>query len=535
MSVSLSLFAGAGWQFFTDSGTVLSGGLVYTYAAGTTTPVTTYSSVTGLTANSNPIVLNSAGRVAGEVWLTDGVGYKFVVKTSTGVTIGTYDNIYSADSSSVDALALLAASSGSSLVGFINSGTGATARTVQAKLRESVSVKDFGATGDGVTDDTAAIQAAIDSGAKKVIFPLGAYKTNALTLQSWTQLVGETMPLGVGAGDGPVRLLFNLASGVALTCSDNPVIQNITFKNTAGTYNETTATLSGTTASAIKTNGNAVIENCNFYYWYECINLAGSCYYFKSSNVEFARCTVGYSANTVTPYDVQIVGPISRLTDTFFSGTASYLPRNVKVFGGSIEGYSKVALYFSDISFFGTYFETQSPRSSVIAIEPGANNSSVSLFGCLVYLNLTARFVNMSGFTGCMLSSSGNVFDGVGPASSYVFYLPSSGTVNLAGDRFGSGHANDCRYVDSLSFAGSQNIVFPSLPAANVQAAYGGVTYLGNRGYSMTVLTAAPTSPISGMTVLADGTSWDPLSRAYGRPYWVTWQGDRWRTPGGLT
>ena len=187
MSVSLSLFAGAGWPFFTDSGTVLSGGLVYTYAAGTTTPVTTYSSVTGLTANSNPIVMNSAGRVAGEVWLTDGVGYKFVVKTSTGVTIGTYDNIYSSDSSSVDALALLAASSGSSLVGFINSGTGATARTVQAKLRDTVSVKDFGAVGDGVTDDTAAIQAAINAvcaasttGYGGVVYlPPGVYKTTS--------------------------------------------------------------------------------------------------------------------------------------------------------------------------------------------------------------------------------------------------------------------------------------------------------------------------------------------------------------------
>ena len=54
----------------------------------------------------------------------------------------------------------LIASSGSSLVGHIASGTGAVASTVQTKLRESVSVKDFGAVGDGVTDDTAAFAAA---------------------------------------------------------------------------------------------------------------------------------------------------------------------------------------------------------------------------------------------------------------------------------------------------------------------------------------------------------------------------------------
>lgn len=405
----------------------------------------------------------------------------------------------------------------------------------KVKLNDIVSVTDFGAVGDGVTDDTAAIQAAINSGAKKIVFPLGAYKTGALTLQSWTQLVGETMPLGVGSGNGPVRLVFNLASGVAITCSDNPIFENLTFVNTAGTYNDTTAALSGTTATAIQTSGNAVLKDCNFYFWYECVDLAGSCYYFKSTNVEFARCTYGYVAKTATPYDVNIEAPTSRLTDTFLAGTATYLPRNVKVFGGSIEGYSKIARYFTDISFFGTYFETITQKAGAFAIDPGANGASVSLYGCLVYLDYTARFVNLASLTNAMLTSAGNVFDGVGPAASYVFYLPSSGTVNLSGDRFGTGHANDCRYVDTLSFTDSQHIVLPKLPAANVLAGYSGLTYLGNRGYAMAALAAAPTSPVTGQTVLADGSGWDPLTRAYGRPYWVTWQGDRWRTPGGLT
>ena len=72
MTVNLSALAGAGQQFFDNNGNPLSGGKLYTYAAGTTTPKTTYTSITGLTAHTNPIVLDSAGRVAtGEIWLTN--------------------------------------------------------------------------------------------------------------------------------------------------------------------------------------------------------------------------------------------------------------------------------------------------------------------------------------------------------------------------------------------------------------------------------------------------------------------------------
>lgn len=93
MSVSLSPLGGAGWQFFNDNGVPLVGGLLYTYLAGTTTPAVTYTSSTGLTANSNPIVLNAAGRPPYEIWL-DGINsYKLVLKTSTGTQIWVMDNI----------------------------------------------------------------------------------------------------------------------------------------------------------------------------------------------------------------------------------------------------------------------------------------------------------------------------------------------------------------------------------------------------------------------------------------------------------
>lgn len=93
MTVYLSGFAGAGTQFFTNDGVILSGGKIYTYTAGTSTPTATYTSDTGVAVNSNPIVLDSSGRLPEDMWLAEGVKYRFVLTDSTNVQIRTYDDI----------------------------------------------------------------------------------------------------------------------------------------------------------------------------------------------------------------------------------------------------------------------------------------------------------------------------------------------------------------------------------------------------------------------------------------------------------
>ena len=93
MAVTLSPVWGAGAQLFDNSGNVLSGGKIYTYAAGTSTPAVTYTDTVGSTPNTNPIILNAAGRVPYEIWLTKEVLYKFVLKDSNDTLIGTWDNI----------------------------------------------------------------------------------------------------------------------------------------------------------------------------------------------------------------------------------------------------------------------------------------------------------------------------------------------------------------------------------------------------------------------------------------------------------
>lgn len=104
--------------------------------------------------------------------------------------------------------------------GFTQSGTGATLRTVENKLKDTVSVKDFGAVGDGVTDDTAAIQAAINSLPSRggiVTFPAGKFRTTAkITVKSYVTLQGAGKFGGGVAYDQGSTTIYANHSGTAI-------------------------------------------------------------------------------------------------------------------------------------------------------------------------------------------------------------------------------------------------------------------------------------------------------------------------------
>lgn len=154
--------------YYDDNGDPLSGGFVYTYVANSSTPLATYTDSTGNTANANPVELDAAGRA--NIWFDGAKLYKIVLKDADGVTIKTVDNV----------------GMNSSGLYFSPAGTSAVSRTVQSKLRETVSVYDFGAVGDGVTDDTAAIQAALDSSNDNLRVTLAGgtfYCTNTITVK----------------------------------------------------------------------------------------------------------------------------------------------------------------------------------------------------------------------------------------------------------------------------------------------------------------------------------------------------------------
>ena len=150
------------------NGAPLVGGFLHSYAAGSLTPLATYTDQGGGTQNTNPVELDSTG--SANVWFGSSA-YKLVLKTSTGSTLWTVDN-YQPDAGSIqlrsDLASTASAAVGDALIGVKSALTGGTARTQHGKNADYLHVKDFGAVVDGIqagtgTDDTAAIQAALNA------------------------------------------------------------------------------------------------------------------------------------------------------------------------------------------------------------------------------------------------------------------------------------------------------------------------------------------------------------------------------------
>lgn len=148
---------------------------------------------------------------------------------------------------------------GTALVGYKINATGAAGRTLQAKLGERISVKDFGAVGDGVADDTAAFQAAIDYVANLAIgsarggrlcVPPGDYAITA------TLIMPASKPMELfGEGSG-TKLFRKTGTGNIIECRSGSTISGLFFKGPASA-----------SSNGIFCNGANVarIENC----WFE--------------------------------------------------------------------------------------------------------------------------------------------------------------------------------------------------------------------------------------------------------------------------
>lgn len=187
-------------QFFSNVGVPLAGGKIYTYEAGTSIPKLTYSDPDGAVPQENGIPLNLRGEPDQPIYWSG--NYRVEVREASGKIVYNIDNFNTDPAGIWDTLAKtldkLFDKAASSLIGFIQAGSGAVKQSVQDVLREHVSVKNFGAKGDGMTDDSAAIQRAIDYAStfdrgRKVYLPPGTYivKTTLTVFYDRVGLYGD--------------------------------------------------------------------------------------------------------------------------------------------------------------------------------------------------------------------------------------------------------------------------------------------------------------------------------------------------------
>lgn len=156
------------------NGTAIVGAVVNVTIGGL--PATLYSD-NGITVQSQPVTTGALGYFS--FYAADG-RYNIII-SGAGIQTITFADILLEDP----------ADGGASQIGFLQAGAGAVSRTVQSKLRDVVSVNDFGTVGDGVADDTAAIQAAWTAAATKPLyFPPGTYRITAALSGPLTELVG---------------------------------------------------------------------------------------------------------------------------------------------------------------------------------------------------------------------------------------------------------------------------------------------------------------------------------------------------------
>jgi len=201
--------------FITGTNRPLAGGLMYTYKAGTTENATTYSDDAG-TPNTNPIVLDSDGQC--DLFLDDAVSYRIILKNSAGVTQFDKDRVASLGSTQVQSFNSIAAlrlrsgtviANAAKTLGYYAAGDGGgnsfywdststatpnggtvikptavsgAGRWLAVDTSSYINVKQFGAVGDGVADDTAAFMSAfakIKTSGGAIYVPAGVYKVSS--------------------------------------------------------------------------------------------------------------------------------------------------------------------------------------------------------------------------------------------------------------------------------------------------------------------------------------------------------------------
>jgi Pectate lyase superfamily protein len=381
-------------QYFDNNGNPLSGGTVETYAAGTSTPKTTWSDAAQTAPNANPTVLDSAGRAT----LFWSGAYKIIVKDSGGAVITSIDGVQDrAEIVATDLLAYeasIAASTGSNIVGFIQAGSGAVARTAQAKMRLWVDVLDFGADPTGAADSYTAFQNATNAVQTNplggtVFIPAGTYTISGGTVtndRSANSALGRVSY--VGQSENATRITYTGAPANCFYLANN--------QTAAGEQNASYQTISDMTilGPSLRANSCGIVLNLGAFPKFERLDIQGFDYgmylqdvdhaYFEKVNARFnsqgifARKNPAPGATSTQPNNFTFVS--CSLSNNGSYGAYIVGGAAINMFGGDVEangatiGATGFGVKLQDCgyeggrgaNFQGVYFESNNGTADVI-------------------------------------------------------------------------------------------------------------------------------------------------------------------------
>lgn len=267
-------------------------------------------------------------------------------------------------------------------------GTGAVSRTIVSRFNETVSVKDFGAVGDGTTDDTAAIQAALNyanTGIRvNVYFPPGFYRTTAT--------LSAPASYSILSGDGVE------VSVIRCDLSVTPVIRIGNASGGAATFHSGIRDIKVTRDTGTVPNGSVGIDFNTFNYMLD--------FNVLCDRHAFGRVITSSAAGISIQYDCY--RPLSTNMKTADFGI--YNVAGVRVFGGELgmnggETYDRTAHLIisgdaNDVSFCGTGFLPRGPsvsKPAFVAFNSYLNATSLIRFVDCISENLAVVVQSDSG------------------------------------------------------------------------------------------------------------------------------------------